>query len=874
MAPSATRTGSPTAMKAQSLTILAISLLAATTLPAQDTSEKHWAFIPPQRPSVPEIAADSWSHSPIDRFILAELHKRKMAGGPRADRARLLRRASLDLLGIPPTRDQVQAFLQDHQPGAWARLVDRLLASPRYGERWGRHWLDLARYADSNGFEFDFVRPHAWHYRDYVINSFNTDQPYDDFVRAQIAGDELNPADFPSWVATGFCRNGPTVGNQALEKNRYEELHDIISTTSEVFLGLTLGCARCHDHKYDPLPQRDYYSMLAIFHTSGNRSQLIGSTQNRQDKSRLEKEIRDRREQLRKLTDQPAPGKWRLADGVLYQDITGNNVRTVLGNRDWKNYSLQVDVRKTSGTTEPFNFNAGIYLGIRTQDFRNGFLLHLGASDNREHAILRETNGSFVRLAPRVAGTIKTNQWYTIKLTAHDGRLQAWLDQQRLFDIQDDHFPTGKLSLGNWLCQTEWRNLRVTSVDGTILQAGFPELQPSHFPPAPDVTFTRDSLNQQIQLREAQLAQLPIAMAITDEGSKAKVTHVHQRGDYRQPGEEVGPGVPSALVDRPLVFPEPAKGQKTTGRRTVLANWLVDRQNPLAARVMVNRIWQFHFGVGLVETASNFGLTGMNPTHPELLDWLAVEFMEHDWSIKHLHQLIMKSAVYCQMSASPDPRMAAHRAADPHGHYLSRFPLRRHEAEVIRDRILWASGALNLQMHGPGIMPRIHPGVLETSSTRKWPVIEEESFAHWRRSVYIFIRRSVMFPLLESFDAPVTTQSCERRVTTTVPTQALQMMNDRFTNEHADLMAADIARALPAADSKQIQAVYWRALARAPTPQELNDCTAFLEMMQRYHREQLPATQRGAASVQQLRHKSLTDLCHVIFNLNEFVYQD
>ena len=855
-------------MKRQSIALIIIFALSVTTLVAQDIEEKHWAFVPPQRPAIPTINADQWSRSPIDRFILAELHQRKLTPGPRATKSRLLRRASLDLLGLPPTRAEVETFLKDQQPGAWSRVIDRLLASPRYGERWGRHWLDLARYADSNGFEFDFVRPHAWHYRDYVIDSFNADKPYNDFVREQIAGDEINRDNFASWVATGFCRNGPTVGNQTLEKNRYEEFHDIISVTSEVFLGLTLGCARCHDHKYDPIPQRDYYSMLAIFHTSNKREKLIGSKQDQQDNSRLSKEIRERREQLRKLTNQPAPGKWRLADETLVQEVTGNNIRTVLGEADWQDYSLEVEVKKTSGTTEPFNFNAGIYLGIRAQDFGNGFLLHLGASDNREHEILREVNGSFVRLAPRVAGTITTGEWYRLKFSVSEGRLQAWLNQRLLFDIKDQNFPTGKLSFGNWLCQTEWRKLRVTASDGTILQAGFPKLQATNFPAASNVPFTRDSLNHDIKVREEQLARLPIAMAITDEASKAKVTHLHQRGDYRQKGEVVGPGVPSALVERPLPFPAAAEGQATTGRRTILANWLVDRQNPLAARVMVNRIWQVHFGVGLIDTSSNCGLTGMNPSHPELLDWLAVEFMENGWSIKHLHQLIMKSAVYCQVSNSRDPQMAANRASDRHGHYLSRFPIRRHEAEVIRDRILWASGALNLQMHGPGIMPRIHPGVLATSTTRKWPVIETENFSHWRRSAYIFIRRSVMLPLLESFDAPVTTQSCDRRIATTVPTQALQMMNDRFTNEQARLMAADIFRVTPRETAKQVAAVYWRALARAPTNQELGDCQAFLKEMNSYHQK------RGSDNPEQRHQLSLADLCHVMFNLNEFVYQD
>ena len=847
-------------------------VLLAFPLATVAVEESHWSFLPLQRPPLPLIDNSGWCRTPVDYFVLQKQQQRSLKPSLQASRDVLIRRAAMDLTGLPPTRRQVESFQNDNQPGAWNRVVERLLASPRYGERWGRHWLDLARYADSNGFEFDFVRPHAWHYRDYVIASFNQDKPNDTFVREQLAGDEINRDDFSCWVATGFCRNGPTVGNQTLEKNRYEELHDVISATSEVFLGLTVGCARCHDHKFDPISQADYYSLLAIFHTTSKRSHLLGSAEDRTNNSQWNARIRELRAKIKQLSNVPSRGDWQLRDGELHQHAMAPNVRLGFGDPDWTDYTVNLEFMKTSGTSEPFNFEAGIYLVLRASEFKNGLALHLGASDNREHAIHREINNSPALLAPRIAGAIQEGRWYRLQVRVKGRSLQASIDDKHLFSVEDGNLPNGQVNLVNWLCQTRWRNLRITTPDGTLLQDGFLPIDKSLLPAASTADFTRDSLNAEIASLEARLARLPIAMSITDDSPQARETRIQLRGDYRTTGDLVEPGVPRALAAEAVTFPPSVEGATTTGRRLLLANWITAEKNPLTARVMVNRIWQHHFGRGLVETPSNFGLMGSEPSHPELLDWLAIEFIESGWSIKQMHRLIMQSATYRQSSIQD--RQRAGQRPDPDARWLTRYPQRRHEAEIIRDRILWASRSLNRQMGGPGVMPRIHPSVVASSTTRKWPTVEQEGPTHWRRSVYIFVRRSVMFPFLESLDAPVTTQSCDQRVATTVPTQALQMMNSHFVNEQAGLMARTILQDHAGSPAAQIDKVYWQALSRPPDRAERKDCLQFLRMMADDHRQQLSGDNLSRDELAStIEARALEDLCHVAFNLNEFFFQ-
>ncbi len=818
----------------------------------QDT---HWAFQPLHNVEVPHLES-KWPENPIDAFILQTLNNAKLQPAKRATANQLTNRLYLDMLGILPTSDRLLTLNDNSSTTPWPQLVDQVLASPYYGERWGRHWLDLARYADSNGFEFDFVRPYAWRYRDYVIYALNSDMPYDRFVKEQLAGDEIDRSNLQSWVATGFCRNGPTVGNQTLDKNRYEELHDVISATTEVFLGLTVGCARCHDHKFDPISQKDYYSMLAIFHTSEKRDQFIGTTKQRQSYDELKKRKKDLEQRVRSVTTEPQAGQWKLQQGILTQSSMVNNTRVWFGDATWTNYTFEVDFKRNQVTQQPFSFDAGVYISVLAADYRNGYTLQLGASDDREHALHYEINNSRHSLLPRVSGKLENDRWYNLRIEVGEDDTKVWLEDQLIFKFDDNRHSSGGIALGNWSTSTQWRNPRVTNNQGILLLDTFPTLKQMTRPANTD-GFDIEAVKQQIDQIEKQIATLPLAQAITDSSPIAKPTHIHIRGEYNNLGEYVEPAIPASVSNMVVEFPEAAEEARTTGRRLILANWIAHKDNPLTARVMVNRIWQFHFGRGLVETSSNFGLLGFEPTHPGLLDWLANEFIRSDWSIKHIHKLILESATYRQSSQ----RTESH-ASDPDATLLSRFPMRRHDAEVIRDRILQASGSLNLQMGGPGIFPYINEGIIGSGTTRKWPQVKHENADHWRRSIYVFARRSVPFPLLEGFDAPVTTSSCSRRITTTVPTQALQLLNSRFTNNHSMEMARLLIR--DHGDNRQllIKHAYLRVLGRLPNTHEIElglECLTESELLH----DSKPS---GKLLF------SLQDLCHVLINLNEFIF--
>jgi len=606
---------------------------ADTTVTDPAKATNHWAFQPVHRPTPPVVNDEGWGRTPIDAFVFAKLGEKGLSPSREASRLELVRRATYDLTGLPPSPEEVEQFLTDDSPQAYEHLLDRLLGSPRYGERWGRHWLDLARYADSDGFEFDEDRPLAYHYRDYVIRAFNEDKPLNRFIVEQLAGDELDPNDIDCLTATGFCRNGPTIDNQVLEKNRLDELDDNVATTGTVFLGLTIGCARCHNHRYEPITQRDYYTFLAIFNPS-----------------------------------------------------------------DKKN------------------------------------------------------------------------------------------DRQRMY--------------------------------------------------------------------------------VQDAGSTPRPTHFLNRGDHQQKGEEVPPAAPAVLTAvSPLEFPTPAPEANSTGRRLALAKWIASNEHPLTARVLANRIWHYHFGRGIVSTPSNFGRSGDAPTHPELLDWLASELVAGGWQLKSLHKLIMTSSVYKQASGQD----LAKQQADPANQWLWRYPLRRLSAEEIRDAILTSSGKLDLTMYGPGVKPRIHPSVIATGSTPKWPIVEKEGPEHWRRSVYVFVKRSVLLPLMEGFDAPTTTQTCEQRMTTTVPTQALQLLNNEFTNEHAVFMAERLEQDAGAELDAQIDRAWRLALSRPADEDERRDAAEFVRAQTAQHAAAATAVdeKERAARAQRL---GLADLCHVLFNSNEFVY--
>ena len=718
--------------------------------PVTDQDRQFWSFVKPVRPAVPRIQSTSWGRNEIDAFVLQALQSKGLKPAPPAEPATLLRRAYFDLIGLPPSPEEVEAFLNDRSPDAFDRVIEHLLASPHYGERWGRHWLDLARYADSGGFEFDVDRPHAWRYRDYVIRSFNDDKPYDRFIQEQLAGDELQTGSPETLVATGFCRNGPTVDNANNEQTRVDELDDIVSTTSSVFMGLTVGCARCHDHKYDPFPQKDYYRLQAIFLSSQKTERLLG-TENDQAAVKLRNQEIDK---------QIAPFKEQIA-----------NIEKPVRQR-----LLDEKVERFTRLSQ----QAGALASKDTSEFQK-------------------------ELAARFERDVK---------------------------LQPEEIEAG-----------------LSPADRQARQALMKEV---------------DRLNRTRPKPPAAV------MAITNIEGKPPQGFLLKRGDYRQKGEAVSPGFLSVLspagAEMAAAVSEPSKGS-----RLQLVQWLTDPNHPLTARVAANRIWQYHFGKGLVGTASDFGVNGDRPSHPELLDWLATEFVARRWSVKSLHRLIMTSSTYRQSS-----RWDAEAAkADPGNRLLWRFSPRRIEAENVRDSILVVSGSLNREMGGPGIYPRIDRAVIGTGSTNKWPVDVEEGPTTWRRSVYVFQKRSVVLPLLEVFDCPDSTVSSPSRSASTIAPQALALLNNAFVLQQSQRFARRVLTEAGSAPADQAYRAFQIALGRMPSERELSWSLDFLGKQALAYEQNTLSRLNGsgiAKSTDEAAFRALADLCHAMFNLNEFLY--
>src|SRR5215510_1866920 len=612
-----------------------------------------WAFQPPRRSPAPRVSHPGWGANPIDAFLLAKMKAKGLKPSPRADRGALIRRAYLDLTGLPPSPEEVEAFVKDSSPGAWERLIDRLLASPHYGERWARHWLDLVRYADSGGFEFDVDRPDAWRYRDYVVKAFNDDKPYDQFVREQLAGDEY-AADSQEaremMIATGFLRLGPEGGGGG-ERGRQDALDDLITTTSLTFMGMTVGCARCHDHKFDPIPQKDFYRIQAIFaSTRPVNYPLVGA------------------------------------------DVVAANIAETQ-----RIESLQRPLKKAKEELEAPHLKALV-----------------------EEAVSRLPE--YMQIAWRTAPEKRTP----------GQRLNV---QQIKKTLEDD-------SLSQKLTEKD-------------IVARMPD----------DDKRKHQELVEKIKALDRQKPKpYPTARAIGESGSKPGPTYFLNRGAPDAKGPAVTPGVLSVINETDYEFPAPPPNVKSSYRRRGLAEWLASRQNPLTARVMVNRVWQHHFGEGIVRTPSNFGKLGETPTHPELLDWLAIEFMNGGWSVKRMHRLMMTSQAY-QMSSDD---VAADVAIDPENRLLWRMPRARLEAEIIRDQMLAVAGNLDRTLGGPGVYPHIDPKLFQSSTKRTWPGKPDDDPSTWRRSLYVYSKRSIRYPLFETFDQPNLINSCDRRNRSTI----------------------------------------------------------------------------------------------------------
>ncbi len=737
-----------------------------------EADRKHWAFQPIQRPPVPALkspvlsaqssenrspaatkppSTEHWAPStnPIDAFILAKLEAADLSPSPPASPETLARRIYLDLIGLPPTPAEVDAFVQSanrNLKSAIESLVDRLLASPHYGERWGRHWLDLARFAESDGFEHDAVRPHSWRYRDYVIKAFNDDKPYDQFIREQLAGDELFANAKPETrnpdllVATGFNLLGPDMVDSSDQvQRRHNTLNDMTDTASLAFLGLTMGCARCHDHKFEPLSQRDYYSVQAFFTPA--------------------KFARD--------TPIPSAEARAAFDAAM------------------EKYTAHPKVRELADLEAP----------VRAAVFEK-----------------------------------------KVAKLSHEAQIAHHTPPEKRNDEQEN------------LVMETLNKVKISEKD--ITHEMTDEQRARH-----------DALAAEVK-KLAKPPELPKAMTLT-RGDKTAKTFVLHRGEYSQPQEEVAPGFPAVLR------PPPA----AVGARTALADWVASPRNPLTARVMVNRIWQHHFGRGLVATPSDFGTHGAKPTHPELLDWLASEFIARGWSVKAMHRLMLTSATYQQAAVlsaqssvlrndaaqseratsklSTDAPSTEHFSrgitTDPENKLLWRMNRLRLEGEVIRDSLLAISGQLNPSMGGPGIFP---PIAKEVASGAKggWPQTDR---AHdWsRRSIYIFARRNLRFPFLEVFDAPDNNLSCPARERSTTAPQSLTLLNADEVTAAAKLTEARLMKEA-ATNDERIAVAYRLVLGRPPSAKEQELASDFLKLA------------------------PLNELCRALFNLNDFVYAE
>ncbi|MBI4904913.1 MAG: DUF1549 domain-containing protein [Acidobacteria bacterium] len=685
-----------------------------------------WAFQRPVRPEVPALQ-DKWVRTPIDAFLLEAMKAKGLTPSRAVEKEKLIRRVTLDLTGLPPTPGELDLFLRDTSANAYEKLVDRLMASPHYGERWGQRWLDVARYADTNGYELDAERPHAWRYRDYVIRAFNSDKPYYVFVQEQLAGDELFPGNKEALIATGFYRAGPihiVGGNQDEEMNRQEILTEMTGAVGGVFLAMTVGCARCHNHKFDPIPQSDYYKLQAVLASTELKDTVMASDA---EKKAHEEAVKEYKARLRPVTDKIAeiekPHRERL--------------------------------------------KAEKYKALEPQ-FRAAYDM---PKDKR--------NDEQKRLAKEAEAQLKVSWDEVLAVLPADEKARR--------------------------------------------------------------TALRKQLHQ-LEYTEPQPVETAYAVKNMD---KPPETHILKVGDHKHKLDIVGPGFPRVINTVAVKSPE-----APAGRRAALAQWMTAPENPIVARVMVNRVWQFRMGSGLVKTPNDFGVLGARPSNQKLLDWLATEFVARNWSVKAMDRMILLSSAY-QQATSHD---AAKARIDDENKYYWRMNRRRLEGEAIRDAMLSVAGVLNTRMGGRPVKTPIEPEIYDIIFTEGepdnlWPLpLDKNEFD--RRSVYLLNKRTVRLPFLANFDQPDAMTSCPVRPVSTHALQALSLMNSDCANDQAQRFAARLERECGKGDADcQVRRAYKLGLARAPRMEESRMAKEFF--------------QKGGP---------LADFTLALVNRNEFVY--
>ncbi|HXB70981.1 MAG TPA: PSD1 and planctomycete cytochrome C domain-containing protein [Candidatus Acidoferrales bacterium] len=791
--------------------------------PITDQDRQWWAFQKPVRYPAPAVGDARWRRNPIDAFIRKAMDDKGLQPAPEADRRTLIRRAYLDLVGLLPPPAEVDAFVQDPSPKAYDNLIERLLASPNYGERWGRNWLDVVRYADSSGFEYDLTVDNAWRYRDYVIKAFNEDKPYDQFVIEHLAGDELDQPTYDSLTATTFYRIGPRV--RFREKNyttyRYDYMDDMIRTTYQGFMGLSVNCARCHDHKFDPITRLDYYRSMAAFwgyvdydHPLAPKAQV---DEYERIKRQLEKEITPLQQEVARIE---APYRARQREQQIQ-----NALKTFPPD-------IQAAIRTPEAERTPGQKLLVAQVLINPEDANPDMItVDLQASAKARARVKAED----------VFGVVNNRYARPLPLSKEDEARRAPL-QAKIQAIVDQLPPP--LPTADGVRDGDYRLAPDGQGDSHIPGTGRPVYDVKCcFVPEPGQAYQAP----------------PLYFAATGDDLQAD-----EKTFLVQPGflKVLSNPTPSANGTPPPAAAHPPNrtDYSTSGRRRALAEAIASKDNPLTARVMVNRIWGWHFGRGIVATPGNFGRMGMAPSHPELLDWLATEFVRQGWSVKQIHRLIMTSETYKMASAF---YQATDLEKDPTGVYLWRFPVRRLEGEIIRDVMLDASGDLNREAGGPPFFPSIPVSVRADQPRGVWDLTKEGPDT-WKRSVYAYVKRGLKYPMFEVFDLPDLNITCERRTVSTVPTQALTMLNNEFTLIRADRFARRVLTEAGTDPASQVKTMYRIAFSREPAPRELESNVAFLK------KQMSPRAGSGADSGAD--QAALTDLAHVVLNLNEFVY--
>ena len=980
-----------------------------------DENRNWWSYRPVVNHPVPEVKDASWQKNPIDAFVKKRLNEEGLTPNTPADRAALLRRTYYNLIGLPPSSSETLAFVNDTSPNAFEKVVDELLARPQYGEKWGRHWLDIVRFAESDGYERDSIKPQIWRYRDYVIDALNQDVPYDQFIMEQLAGDEMAGEYGAKMIATGFYRLGTWDDEPAdRELNRYDVLDGIAATTGEAFLGMTIGCARCHDHKIDPMPIEDYYSFVSFFrnvtdYTKGKGN--IVSVMGQREQASLEKDLREKALKEHRLITQIYQQQKRFREALIAnsQDFTNENLPlSVMENVRYKfyrntfkklpefdklraentgmlksnffdigiatrkdamgmvfegnlvllrdgDYTFAVDSKDGSrllvngkvvvdhdglhpmGQTkvgkinlkkgvvpvrfEYFNtvgepgFKVGMAIGNQKsllsmpQQFRRDTVMLPDSQVDRQtwaYTFSKPANdwskpnfddsgwkagkGGFgsAGTPKAIIGTPWTSKEIWLRRDFDLSRKPAEVTMSIHYDEDAEVFINGQLVKKFKGYTKQYQDITIAGdalrvgrntiavycrnaaggqyIDvGLYDKGGIPDINDLLIRNAVAVKVMndkqvhkfRDSLRSLEASRKVVVAEDQVeAMVVKETGDRPRDTHVLLRGNPHVKGDKVEPRFPSILTDEVPVINPPPSGTRSTGRRYALGKWISSKENPLTARVMVNRIWQHHFGRGIVRSSSNFGRVGERPSHPELLDWLAWDFMhDKNWSIKKMHKQILLSRTY-QMSSAPNDENFA---KDPRNDHFWRYDMRRLTAEEIRDSLISLTGNLNLKMGGKSFYSKIPDAILATSSTKggKWGRSSDEE--RNRRSVYILVRRSLLDPMLTGFDLADTDAPCAVRFATTVPTQALTMLNGEFVNGKALQFAERLRNEASDAES-QVRRGLELATSRVPTSEEVQRGVEFL------------AEIKAAGSLDD--RVALDRFALLCMNLNEFMFLD